>query len=53
VSCFGLHFLPSGGAQANCDFVITPTVGQDEGCPRIIQSKLLSTFTMETFNNGW
>ncbi|KAL7405094.1 hypothetical protein ABVT39_023759 [Epinephelus coioides] len=26
--------------------------GQEEGCPRIIQSKLLKTFTMETFNNG-
>ncbi|XP_056264870.1 DNA-directed RNA polymerase I subunit RPA49 [Pseudoliparis swirei] len=31
---------------------ITNKFGQDEGCPRIIQSKLLSTFTMETFNNG-
>ncbi|TNN78749.1 DNA-directed RNA polymerase I subunit RPA49 [Liparis tanakae] len=31
---------------------ITNKFGQDEGCPRIIQSKLLKTFTMETFNNG-
>ncbi|KAM9362979.1 DNA-directed RNA polymerase I subunit RPA49 [Symphorus nematophorus] len=26
--------------------------GQEEGCTRIIQSKLLKTFTVETFNNG-
>ncbi|CAG11183.1 unnamed protein product, partial [Tetraodon nigroviridis] len=25
---------------------------QEEGCPRIIQSKLFRTFTVETFNNG-
>ncbi|XP_049428666.1 DNA-directed RNA polymerase I subunit RPA49 [Epinephelus fuscoguttatus] len=31
---------------------ITRKFGQEEGCPRIIQSKLLKTFTMETFNNG-
>lgn len=28
------------------------TVGQEEDCPRIIQSKLLRTFTVETFNKG-
>ncbi|XP_070843003.1 DNA-directed RNA polymerase I subunit RPA49 [Chaetodon trifascialis] len=26
--------------------------GQEEGCPRIIQSKLLKKFTVETFSNG-
>ncbi|XP_037328461.2 DNA-directed RNA polymerase I subunit RPA49 [Pungitius pungitius] len=26
--------------------------GLEEGCPRSVQSKLLQTFTMETFNNG-
>uniref|UniRef100_A0A1A8G4H5 Polymerase (RNA) I polypeptide E n=2 Tax=Nothobranchius korthausae TaxID=1143690 RepID=A0A1A8G4H5_9TELE len=26
--------------------------GQEEGCPRIIQTKLLKTFSVETFNNG-
>lgn len=26
--------------------------GQEEGCPRIIQSKMLTTFTVETFRNG-
>ncbi|XP_037619721.1 DNA-directed RNA polymerase I subunit RPA49 [Sebastes umbrosus] len=26
--------------------------GQEEGCPRIIQNKLLRTFTVDTFNNG-
>ncbi|XP_015231731.1 PREDICTED: DNA-directed RNA polymerase I subunit RPA49 [Cyprinodon variegatus] len=26
--------------------------GHDEGCPRIIQSKLFKTFTVESFNNG-
>ncbi|XP_068583080.1 DNA-directed RNA polymerase I subunit RPA49 [Cebidichthys violaceus] len=26
--------------------------GKEEGCPRIIQTKLLKTFTVETFNNG-
>ncbi|KAM4584216.1 DNA-directed RNA polymerase I subunit RPA49 [Odontesthes bonariensis] len=26
--------------------------GKEEGCPRIIQTKLLRTFTVETFNNG-
>ncbi|XP_062285326.1 DNA-directed RNA polymerase I subunit RPA49 isoform X1 [Scomber scombrus] len=31
---------------------ITRKFGQEEGCPRIIQSKLLKTFTVETFNNG-
>ncbi|XP_051240642.1 DNA-directed RNA polymerase I subunit RPA49 [Dicentrarchus labrax] len=31
---------------------ITRKFGQEEGCPRIIQSKLLRTFTVETFNNG-
>lgn len=27
-------------------------VGQEEGCPRIILSKLFKTFTVETFSNG-
>ncbi|KAI3353241.1 hypothetical protein L3Q82_019785 [Scortum barcoo] len=31
---------------------ITRKFGQEEGCPRMIQSKLLRTFTVETFNNG-
>ncbi|KAM7394212.1 hypothetical protein PAMP_021025 [Pampus punctatissimus] len=31
---------------------ITRKFGQEEDCPRIIQSKLLKTFTVETFNNG-
>ncbi|XP_047199579.1 DNA-directed RNA polymerase I subunit RPA49 [Hippoglossus stenolepis] len=31
---------------------ITRKFGQEEGCPRIIQNKLLKTFTVETFNNG-
>ncbi|XP_053193562.1 DNA-directed RNA polymerase I subunit RPA49 isoform X2 [Scomber japonicus] len=31
---------------------ITRKFGQEEGCPRIIQSKLFKTFTVETFNNG-
>uniref|UniRef100_A0A3Q3WC12 Uncharacterized protein n=1 Tax=Mola mola TaxID=94237 RepID=A0A3Q3WC12_MOLML len=31
---------------------ITRKFGQEEGCPRIIQTKLLRTFTVETFNNG-
>ncbi|XP_042340896.1 DNA-directed RNA polymerase I subunit RPA49 [Plectropomus leopardus] len=31
---------------------ITKKFGQEEGCPRIIQNKLLRTFTVETFNNG-
>lgn len=31
---------------------ITRKFGQEEGCPRIIQSKLLKTFTVETFKNG-
>ncbi|XP_069553557.1 DNA-directed RNA polymerase I subunit RPA49 [Brachyistius frenatus] len=26
--------------------------GQEDGCPRIIQNKLLKTFTVETFNSG-
>lgn len=30
----------------------TFTVGQEEGCPRIIQNNLFRTFTVETFNNG-
>lgn len=28
------------------------TVGKEQGCPRIIQSKLFRNFTVETFNNG-
>ncbi|XP_040001857.1 DNA-directed RNA polymerase I subunit RPA49 [Xiphias gladius] len=31
---------------------ITRKFGEEEGCPRIIQSKLLRTFTVESFNNG-
>nr|XP_046269206.1 DNA-directed RNA polymerase I subunit RPA49 [Scatophagus argus] len=31
---------------------ITRKFGQEEGCPRIIQSKLFRTFTVDTFNNG-
>lgn len=32
--------------------MFTFTVGQEEGCPRIILNKLMKTFTVETFNNG-
>ncbi|KAM4603465.1 DNA-directed RNA polymerase I subunit RPA49 isoform 2-T2 [Polymixia lowei] len=32
---------------------ITRKFGQEEGCPRIIQSKLMKTFTVESFNGGW
>ncbi|KAK2816990.1 hypothetical protein Q5P01_025181 [Channa striata] len=31
---------------------ITRKFGQEEGCPRILQSKVFRTFTVETFNNG-
>ncbi|XP_076027176.1 DNA-directed RNA polymerase I subunit RPA49 [Genypterus blacodes] len=31
---------------------ITRKFGQEEGCPRPIQVKLMKTFTVETFNNG-
>ncbi|KAI1887656.1 hypothetical protein AGOR_G00192560 [Albula goreensis] len=31
---------------------ITRKFGQDDGCPRIIQNKLMKNFTVETFNNG-
>ncbi|KAM3864858.1 DNA-directed RNA polymerase I subunit RPA49 [Diretmus argenteus] len=31
---------------------ISPKFGQEDGCPRIIQNKLMRTFTAETFNNG-
>ncbi|XP_023274973.1 DNA-directed RNA polymerase I subunit RPA49 [Seriola lalandi dorsalis] len=31
---------------------LTRKFGQEEGCPRIIQSKLFKTFTVETFRNG-
>ncbi|KAM9770865.1 DNA-directed RNA polymerase I subunit RPA49 [Menidia menidia] len=31
---------------------VTFKFGKDEGCPRIIQTKLFRTFTVETFNNG-
>ncbi|CAN9510433.1 unnamed protein product [Ophioblennius macclurei] len=31
---------------------ISRKFGQEDGCPRIIQNKLLRTFTVETFNNG-
>uniref|UniRef100_UPI003AAF0110 DNA-directed RNA polymerase I subunit RPA49 n=1 Tax=Centroberyx gerrardi TaxID=166262 RepID=UPI003AAF0110 len=31
---------------------ITRKFGQEDGCPRIIQNKLMRTFTVETFNNG-
>ncbi|KAF7666237.1 hypothetical protein LDENG_00114670 [Lucifuga dentata] len=31
---------------------ITRKFGQEQECPRIIQSKLMKTFTVETFNNG-
>lgn len=38
--------------ETNCQVFFTFTVGQEEGCPRIIQSNLFRTFTVETFNNG-
>lgn len=28
------------------------SVGQEDGCPRVIQNHLLRTFTVEIFNNG-
>ncbi|AWP05670.1 putative DNA-directed RNA polymerase I subunit RPA49 isoform 2 [Scophthalmus maximus] len=31
---------------------LTRKFGQEEGCPRIILSKLFKTFTVETFSNG-
>ncbi|XP_036373037.1 DNA-directed RNA polymerase I subunit RPA49 [Megalops cyprinoides] len=31
---------------------ITRKFGLEDGCPRIIQNKLMRTFTVETFNNG-
>lgn len=31
---------------------ITRKFGQEDGCPRIIQNKLMRTFTVETFTNG-
>ncbi|XP_059194240.1 DNA-directed RNA polymerase I subunit RPA49 isoform X1 [Centropristis striata] len=31
---------------------ISRKFGQEEGCPRMIQNKLLRTFSVETFNNG-
>ncbi|XP_054460181.1 DNA-directed RNA polymerase I subunit RPA49 [Anoplopoma fimbria] len=50
VSCcaFYLWMLLKMARQKN----VTRKFGQEEGCPRIIQSKLLRTFTVETFNNG-
>lgn len=33
-------------------FMFLFAVGQEEGCPRIIQNKLMRTFTVETFNSG-
>ncbi|KAM7419174.1 hypothetical protein PAMA_016342 [Pampus argenteus] len=63
-----LEHMPSEGAArektARCAFYlsmllqlarqksITRKFGQEEDCPRIIQSKLLKTFTVDTFNNG-
>lgn len=32
--------------------LVSHAVSQEEGCPRIVQSKLLRTFTVDTFNNG-
>lgn len=32
--------------------MVTRKFGQEEGCPRLIQNKLMRTFTAETFNNG-
>lgn len=40
------------GSTDLLSFVFALTVGQEDGCPRIIQSKLFRTFTVETFNNG-
>ncbi|XP_068607345.1 DNA-directed RNA polymerase I subunit RPA49 [Brachionichthys hirsutus] len=31
---------------------VTRQFGQEDGCPRIIQNKLLRTFSVETFKNG-
>ncbi|XP_040891426.1 DNA-directed RNA polymerase I subunit RPA49 [Toxotes jaculatrix] len=31
---------------------VTRKFAQEEGCPRILQNKLLRTFTVETFSNG-
>ncbi|XP_045079301.1 DNA-directed RNA polymerase I subunit RPA49 [Coregonus clupeaformis] len=45
---FYLHLLLRLARQKN----ITRKFGQEEGCPHIIQKKLMRTFTVETFNNG-
>lgn len=45
---FYLSLLLKLGRQKN----LNKKFGQEEGCPRIIQSKLFKTFTVETFNNG-
>ncbi|XP_060951028.1 DNA-directed RNA polymerase I subunit RPA49 [Limanda limanda] len=47
-AAFYLSMLLKLARQKN----ITRKFGQEEGCPRIIQNKLLKTFTVETFNNG-
>ncbi|KAM9398457.1 DNA-directed RNA polymerase I subunit RPA49 isoform 1-T1 [Salvelinus alpinus] len=63
-----LESLPREGVarerQARCAFYllmmlklarqrhINRKFGQEEGCPRIIHTKLMRTFTVETFNNG-
>ncbi|XP_061832997.1 DNA-directed RNA polymerase I subunit RPA49 [Nerophis lumbriciformis] len=63
-----LETMPSGGEardkMACCAFYlsmliklsqqknITRKFGVEEGCPRIVQTKILRTFTVETFNNG-
>ncbi|KAM3623403.1 uncharacterized protein V6R79_010742 [Siganus canaliculatus] len=45
---FYLSMLIKLGRQRN----VFRKFGQEEGCPRIIQTKLLRTFTVETFTNG-
>ncbi|XP_012996020.1 DNA-directed RNA polymerase I subunit RPA49 [Esox lucius] len=45
---FYLHLLLKLAQQKH----VNRKFGREEGCPRIIQTKLLKTFTVETFNNG-
>jgi len=46
--CFYLSMLIKVSRQRT----INRKFGQDDGCPRIIQNKLMKTFTVETYKNG-
>ncbi|KAG7238378.1 hypothetical protein INR49_030885 [Caranx melampygus] len=48
-----LHLPPCNtDAETPENVYLFDDLGQEEGCPRIIQSKLFKTFTVETFKNG-